>query len=52
MIDERWSLKGRLALVTGGTKGIGKGIAQELIAHGATVICTSRSDVKNNNDGR
>ncbi len=47
---ERWSLKDHVALVTGGTKGIGKGIAQELIAHGATVICTSRSNVKNNND--
>lgn len=41
----RWSLKDKLALVTGGTKGIGKGIADELIAHGARVICTSRSNV-------
>ncbi|MFO7852294.1 MAG: SDR family oxidoreductase [Bacteroidota bacterium] len=45
MNDKRWTLKGRLALVTGGTKGIGKGIADELIAHGARVICTSRSSV-------
>ncbi|MBN1388970.1 MAG: SDR family oxidoreductase [Bacteroidales bacterium] len=44
MNDLRWSLKDKLALVTGGTKGIGKGIADELIAHGARVICTSRSN--------
>lgn len=43
---ERWSLKGHVALVTGGTKGIGRGIAEELIAHGARVICTSRSNVR------
>jgi len=36
-------LNGKLALVTGGTRGIGKGITEELIAHGAEVICTSRS---------
>jgi Tropinone reductase 1 len=50
MKDDRWTLKGRLALVTGGTKGIGKGITDELIAHGATVICTSRSTTGKKND--
>jgi len=44
MIDKRWTLKNKLALVTGGTRGIGSGIAEELIAHGAKVICTSRSE--------
>lgn len=45
--NKRWSLEGYTALVTGGTKGIGKGIAEELISHGARVVCTSRSPVTN-----
>ena len=48
MSSERWNLKNKLALVTGGTKGIGKGIAEELVTHGATVICTSRNKAGTN----
>jgi len=48
MNDRRWTLEGKLALVTGGTKGIGKGIVEELISHGARVICTSRSGPESN----
>ena len=42
MSDHRWKLKDKLALVTGGTKGIGRGIVDELVSHKARVICTSR----------
>lgn len=36
-------LSGKIALVTGGTKGAGKAIAQRLQAAGATVITTARN---------
>jgi NAD(P)-dependent dehydrogenase (short-subunit alcohol dehydrogenase family) len=37
------SLKGKVALVAGSTRGAGRGIAVELGAAGATVYCTGRS---------
>ncbi|XP_059429800.1 tropinone reductase homolog At5g06060-like [Corylus avellana] len=40
----RWSLEGTTALVTGGTKGIGYAIVEELAGLGATVHTCSRND--------
>jgi len=37
------SLQGKVAVVTGGTKGVGRGIAAELAAQGAQVFVTGRS---------
>ena len=38
-----WDLKGKRALVTGGSKGIGKAIVQEFLALGAEVLFTARN---------
>jgi NAD(P)-dependent dehydrogenase (short-subunit alcohol dehydrogenase family) len=37
------SLSGRTAIVTGGGRGIGRGIARVLLGHGATVVVASRT---------
>ncbi|XP_020081567.1 tropinone reductase homolog At2g29170-like, partial [Ananas comosus] len=42
---ERWSLAGATALVTGGTKGIGHAIVEELAVLGATVHTCARNEV-------
>lgn len=39
-----WSLDGRLALVTGASRGLGRGIAVELASAGAEVLCVARSE--------
>ncbi|SHM86814.1 NAD(P)-dependent dehydrogenase, short-chain alcohol dehydrogenase family [Chitinophaga jiangningensis] len=46
-----YSLKGQIALVTGGTKGIGKAIADKLHSTGATVIVTARTAPEENPNG-
>jgi len=42
-MDKRWFLKDKKTLVTGGTRGIGKAIAEEFLNLGAEVIITSRN---------
>ncbi|XP_072954544.1 noroxomaritidine/norcraugsodine reductase-like isoform X3 [Typha angustifolia] len=45
---QRWSLAGTTALVTGGSKGIGYAIVEELAGFGATVHTCSRNEAELN----
>ena len=42
MLAHRWRLDGQLALVTGGSAGIGRAIARELLGFGARVLIAAR----------
>jgi NAD(P)-dependent dehydrogenase (short-subunit alcohol dehydrogenase family) len=44
-------LSGKIALVTGGTKGAGKAVAERLLQAGATVIITARNAPQEENGG-
>ncbi|QNL48837.1 SDR family oxidoreductase [Olivibacter sp. SDN3] len=45
------SLKGQIALITGGTRGIGKAIADRLSNEGATLVITARTEPLENSLG-
>lgn len=42
----RGKLEGRVALITGGTRGIGRGIAEAFLVEGAAVVITGKSEDK------
>lgn len=45
-MDSKWTLRGRKALITGGSKGIGKACVDEFLNLGAEVIFTARNEIE------
>lgn len=48
-MNSKWTLEGQIALVTGGTRGIGKSIVNEFLQLGAEVIFVARTESDINN---
>ncbi len=44
MISDRFKLDGRVALITGGSKGLGKSMARGLAEHGADILICARNE--------
>src|SRR5438552_11069262 len=44
MINEMFNLSGKVALITGGSKGLGKAMARGLVEAGADVVIASRHE--------
>ena len=50
-VNYETELAGKVALITGGTKGAGKAIADRLVQAGATVLVTARNKPENSSSG-